>query len=136
VSSAAWELQKAIYAALRADAPLAALLGAARIYDDVPRGAAFPYVTFGPSTTRDWSTGTETGAEHIVTLRAWSKAGGEREVHQILDTVRAALEGATLAIEGQRLVNFRYEASETQRGADGETFAGAARFRAVTEPLA
>jgi len=135
MTSPAWELQKAIYATLKADSVFDGLLGGERIYDEVPRGAAFPYVTFGPSTTRDWSTGTETGAEHLITLRAWSKAGGEREVHLMLDALRAALHEASLSVKGHRLVSIRHETSDALRGADGETYQGIARFRAVTEPL-
>lgn len=134
MSSPAWELQKAAYGALVADAALVALLGGERIYDDVPRGAAYPYVTFGPSTTRDWSTGTETGSEHLVTLRVWSKAGGEKEVHLVLEALRTALHEASLTLAGHRLVSLRHETSDAMRGADGETYQGVARFRAVTEP--
>ena len=100
----------------------------------MPRAAAFPYVTFGPGTTRDWSTGTETGAEHAVVLRAWSKGAGERELPLMLEAVRAALHESALALTGHRLVSLRHEAGEAARGANGETYAGAARFRAVTEP--
>jgi len=134
MSSPAWELQKAIYSRLVADAPLLALLGGARIYDDVPRGAAFPYVTFGPNTTRDWSTGTEPGSEHTVTLRTWTKAGGEKEVHLLLEAIRTALHDITLTLTGHRLVSLRHELSDSARASDGEIYAGVARFRAVTEP--
>lgn len=134
MSSPAWELQKAVYGALAADAALGTLLGGERIYDDVPRGAAFPYVTVGPSTTRDWSTGTESGAEHLVSLRVWSKAGGEKEVHLVMEALRAALHEASLTLTGHRLVSLRHEMSDAMRGADGETYQGVARFRAVTEP--
>jgi hypothetical protein len=135
MSSPAWEMQKAIYAALVADAALVALLGGERVYDDVPRGAPFPYVTFGPSTTRDWSTGTDTGAEHLITVRAWSKSGGEKEVHLMLEAIRNALHEASLSVTGHPLVSIRHETSDALRGADGETYQGIARFRAVTEPM-
>jgi hypothetical protein len=135
MSSPAWELQKAVYGRLAADAALVALLGGQRIYDDVPRGAAFPYVTFGPATTRDWSTGTEVGSEHIMTLRAWSKGGGEKEVHLVLEAIRAALHDAALTLTGHRLVSLRHETSDALRGADGESYQGIARFRALTEPM-
>lgn len=135
MSSPDWELQKAIYGALVADTGVVAALGGARIYDDVPRGAVFPYVTFGPVTTRDWSTGTEQGAEHTLTLRAWSKNGGAREVHLVLDAVRAALHEAALTLTGHRLVSLRHEMSDAAREGDGETWQGIARFRAVTEPV-
>jgi hypothetical protein len=134
MSSPAWELQKAVYGALIAHAGLVTLLGGARIYDEVPRGAAFPYVTFGPSTMRDWSTGTETASEHILTLRVWSKSGGERDVHLILEAIRTALHEAALTVVGHRLVSLRHELSDAMRDPDGETYFGTARFRAVVEP--
>ena len=63
MASAGLELQKAIYQKLRSDAALVALLGGAKVYDDVPQGTAFPYITFGRSLVRDWATGTEAGHE-------------------------------------------------------------------------
>ena len=134
MASASWELQKAIYAALVADATLEALLGGTYIYDDVPRGASFPYVTFAGSTHRDWSTGTETASEHFVTLNAWSKQGGEKQAHLVVEAIRAALHDAALSLDGFRLVNLRHDMSDTGRQAGGETYVGTVRFRAVIEP--
>ena len=134
MASASFELQKAVFAALTAHAPLLALLGGPRVYDDVPREAAFPYVTFGPASARDWSTGSEAGEEHTLTLHVWSRAGGKKEVHEIMGAVRACLHEATLSPTGHRLVNLRHELSEARREADGESHRGSVRFRAVTEP--
>jgi hypothetical protein len=132
--SAAWALQQAIFARLSADAALLALLGGPRVYDDVPQGAAFPYLTLGQSVARDWSTGSDDGSEHILTVHAWSKAGGKREVLEILGSVRAALHDTGLTLTGHRLVNLRHEHSEARRDPDGDVYHGIARFRAVTEP--
>lgn len=63
MTHSALALQKAVYAALVADMATGALIGG-RIYDAIPRAATFPYVSFGDGTVRDWSTGTEDGAEH------------------------------------------------------------------------
>lgn len=135
MTSPAWELQQAAYTALVSDAALVDELGGTRVYDAVPRGAAFPYLTFGPITTRDWSTGTEIGAEHTLILRAWSKAGGTREVHRVLERVRQSLVGASLTLNGHRVVNVQHEQSDAAREIDGETWSGAVRFRVVTEPV-
>ena len=43
--SASWALQQSVFARLTADATLLALLGAPRLYDNVPQGADFPYLT-------------------------------------------------------------------------------------------
>lgn len=132
--SASWALQQAIFARLTADPALLALLGAPRVYDDVPQGADFPYLTLGQSVVRDWSTGSDDGNEHILTLHAWSKANGKREALEILGSVRSALHDAALTLTGHRLVNLRHEHSEARRDPDGDVYHGIARFRAVTEP--
>ncbi|MCU0955091.1 MAG: DUF3168 domain-containing protein [Hyphomicrobium sp.] len=133
--SAGFELQKAVFAKLAGDAQVLALLGGARIYNDVPRGARLPYVTIGESTMRDWSTDSEGGHEHFLSILVWSRANGEREVHQILSAIEVALDGTALSLPGFRLVNLRHEFSEIRREADGETSRGLMRLRAVTEPV-
>jgi hypothetical protein len=133
--SSSWALQQALYSAVTGSAPLAALIGPPRVYDDVPQGAAFPYLTLGQSTLRDWSTGTDDAEEHTLTLHVWSRAGGRREMHEVMDVLRVALHDQPLALAGHRLVNIRHEISEARRDPDGETYHGIVRFRAVTEPV-
>jgi hypothetical protein len=135
MASAGWDLQKAVYAALAADATLTTLLGATAIYDEAPQNAAFPYAIIDQMQIRDWSTGTETGAEHMLTLHVWSRYAGKKQVHEIADAIRAVLDGALLNLDGHRLVNLRHQFSELRREADGETQHGVLRFRAVTEPM-
>lgn len=136
MTAASWELQKAIFASLAANANLATVLGGARIYDRVPRPVAYPYVTFGPVTARDWSTATEEGSEILVTLEVWSQTAGVRETHLVIDALRDALRTATLTLPGHRLINLRFEAADIIRADDGETIRGTLRLRAVTEPAA
>jgi hypothetical protein len=135
MANAAWALQQAIFSALTGDAGLVALLGGARVYDDVPTRAAFPYVTFAQSQERDWSTGSEDGGEHSLTLHVWSRGGGRRETQAIMAHVRALLHDVPLSLAGFRLVNLRHEFSDARRDPDGETLHGIVRFRAVTEPV-
>jgi Protein of unknown function (DUF3168) len=132
--SASWSLQQALFATLTADAALLALLGGARVYDDVPQAADFPYLTFAQSVARDWSTASEPGAEHVVSLHVWSQARGRAQVHEIMGAARDALHEQPLALDGHRLINLRHESSEARRAPDGDTYHGIARFRAVTEP--
>jgi hypothetical protein len=134
MSSAAWSLQQALFACLTADTALVALLGAARVYDDVPQSVEFPYLTVGQSVARDWSTASEEGNEHVLTLHVWSQTKGRAQVHEIMGAARAALHDASLTLVGHRLINLRHEFSEARRDADGETYHGILRFRAVTEP--
>lgn len=133
MSSAGFALQKAIFEKLTSDAPTLAALGGPRVYDDAPARTEFPFVTFGQSSERDWSTGSDEGFEHLVTLHVWSRARGRREAEQVIAAARAALHDQDLALAGHRLINLRHEFSEARRDSDGETFHGIARFRAVTE---
>ncbi len=136
MASPGYELQKAIFASLTADTILTVLLGGVRIYDNVPRGAEYPYVTFGQTSSRDWSTGTEDGEEHSITLHVWSDAPGHRQTQLIVAALRTRLHDAALSLTGHRLINLRHEYSEARRQAGGESHRGIVRFRAVTEPTA
>lgn len=134
MSSAAWDLQQAVHAALAGSSGVLTLLGSARIYDDVPQGAAFPYLSFTGFTARDWATSTEPGAEVVFTINAWSRGAGHKQAHLLAEAVRAALHDGELSLSGHHLVNLRHEASSTHRERDGDTYRVAARFRAVLEP--
>jgi len=133
MSSAGLALQQAIFAKLASDTATVAALGGPHIYDDVPPRAEFPFLTFGQSTERDWSTGSDEGNEHLVTLHVWSRGRGRKEAETAIAAARAALHDQALTLSGHRLINLRHEYSEARRDSDGETFHGIARFRAVTE---
>ncbi|WP_421863764.1 DUF3168 domain-containing protein [Parvibaculum sp.] len=121
-------LQKAIYVRLAGDTALAALV-ATRLYDNVPGDAGFPYLALGENETRDWPGGTE----HRLALHAFSRGGGRAEAKRIMGAVNAALHDASLTLEGHELVNLRFLDGTTRREADGITWRGTIRFRAVTE---
>jgi hypothetical protein len=134
MSTASAALRAAIHDALSADGALSALLGGAKVYDEPPRAAAFPYVTLGEARVSDFSTGTEPGQEHQITLHAWSRQGGHREAHMISGALLQALDDAPLALADHRLVNLRFTVADVRREADGRTYHALVRFRAMTEP--
>lgn len=133
-TSASAALRAAVHAALSADPALYALLGGAKIYDEPPRGAAFPYVTLGEARVADFSAGGEPGEEHLITLHAWSQQGGQRQAHLIAGAILQALDDAPLMLAEHRLVNLRFAVADIRREADGRTYHALVRFRAVTEP--
>ena len=133
-TAASAALRAAVHDALAADTALTALLGGPKVYDEPPRAAAFPYVTLGETRIADFSTGTESGAEHQLTLHAWSRQGGHIEAHLIAGALLAALDDAPLALTDHTLVNFRFAVADVRREADGRTYHALVRFRAVTEP--
>jgi hypothetical protein len=136
MSSPGWDLQQAVYAALAASETLNLLLGGERIYDATPQAAAFPFLVIDQTQIRDWSTGTEQGAEHVLLLHIWSRNESKQEAYEIADTVRDALDGAALSPDQHHLVNLTHQYSDLKRDEDGKTYHGVIRFRAVTEPLA
>jgi hypothetical protein len=132
--SSAAELQKAIFAALGANAALAALIGA-RVFDHAPANVAFPYITFGRTSVYDWSTATEGGTEQLFTLHVWSKGKGKKEALEIMELARQTLHDAPLELEGYSLVNLRLEFSEARYDDRNEAQHGLLRFRAVVEVI-
>jgi hypothetical protein len=134
MSSSALALHDAILAALANDTTLVGLLGAARVFDHDPKPPPYPYIVLGQTSMRDADADITPTDEHIVTLQVWSRARGRQEVHAIVAAVRTVLHDTTLSLTGHRLINLRHEFSEARRDADGITFRGLTRFRAVTEP--
>jgi hypothetical protein len=132
--NSAVSLRAAIHGALVADTPLAALLGGEKIYDEPPRDAALPYVTLGEDVVADGSTATEQGDEHALTFHVWSRQGGHREAHLIAGAVLEALSEAALTLDGHHLANLRFIVADVRREADGRTYHGIVRLRALTEP--
>jgi len=132
--AAAAALRAAVHDALVANAGLVSVLGGPKIYDEPPRTAVFPYVTLGEGRIADFSTGSEAGEEHQLTLHGWSREGGHREAHVIAGTLLQALDDAPLSLAGHHLINFRFAVADVRREADGRTYHALVRFRAVTEP--
>lgn len=135
-TSASWGLQKGIYETLKDNPAITGLLGGPNIYDDAPQNVNYPYLTFGESIARDWSTGSDDGLEHILTLHVWSRAGGKKETHEIIEAIRQVLKNGAVPVDEHHLVNLHHEFSEARQDPDGETYHGIVRYRAVTEPLA
>jgi len=128
-------LRAAVHDALVMDSGVAAALGGAKIYDEPPRDAAFPYVTLGDARISDISVDGGATQEHILTLHAWSRQGGHKQAHVIAGALLQALDDAPLSPVGHRLVNFRFAVADIRREQDGRTYHALVRFRAVTEPI-
>jgi len=134
IQSANWQLQEAVYSALASDPALTSLLGGTKIYDFTPQRTKPPYITIGMSQERDWSTSTEEGREHIVTLHSWSDNRGRAKADLILETIKEIMTTASLSLANHELINLVYEFSEIRRDRDGDSLHGLARYRITTEP--
>lgn len=131
----AHDLQNAIFSALENHSGLTTALGGARIFDDVPQRARFPYVTFGDILTSDWDTQTSSGHEHTVTLHVWSGHRGRKQVNVIIGEIDDALDGRDLPLSDHTLVNLHITFWSALRDLEGDKYHGLVRMRAVTELL-
>lgn len=61
------------------------------IYDDMPEQPAYPYVTMGEITARDWSDKFEPGQEITSTIHIWSQYRGKKEIADMGDGILQAL---------------------------------------------
>lgn len=119
----------ALIAAMAADGAAGVVLGdPVRIWDQVPQGAAFPYVQIGACESR--SLGADAGAvEHLVVLNCVSRFAGGEEARAVAGLVEAALEG--VVIEG--LVSCEVRSVEVRRTADQARAFAVMRVRVVVD---
>ena len=123
-------LQEAIYTRLSNDSTLTSTHGAS-VYDEVPEGSSFPYVTIGETTTVDYSTKDSIGSDQTLMLHVWSQYRGAKETKNIMDRLHDLLHDYSLSVTGANLINLRYEFSDLIRDPDGITRHGVIRFRAI-----
>jgi len=134
--SASWALQQAVFAALGADDTIKDIVDdPPRIYDSVPRGAAFPYIVIGESRESDAGTATDSATAHTLTIHVWSRAPGTKESRVAAAAVLDSLNNAALTVAGHTLVDLRWQDTDTRREGDGETIHAQLRFKALLEPV-
>jgi hypothetical protein len=133
--NAALALQKAMRAALFAHSPLTTLLGGGHVFDEVPRGAAPPFVEFASIETRDWSVADAKAHEHFVQISVTTNTRSRSLAQAICDAIEACLDNADLTLEGHRLVNLRLVFWSVARNRADQNFGAQLRLRAATEPL-
>jgi len=128
------ELQAAVRKHLLADAGVAALV-ADRIYDNVPKDAAKPYLSFGPVQILSSIASEYEGSDETFQLDGWSAGPKSAEAKKIGAAVRLALAGAALDLGAkQRLVLIEHEQTDYLVEPDGVGHHAAMTFKASTEP--
>jgi hypothetical protein len=127
-------LQGGVYARLRDDGALAALVGGA-VYDAPPPLAPedTEYVLLGEETVRANGTKTSVGALHDFTVTVVSGRDGFDGAKRVAAAVCAALVDAPLPLEAGRLVALRFLRAGAERGAAPAKRRITLRFRAVVD---
>lgn len=75
-TTAAWDLQKAIVGALKANTALMALVSG--VFDEVPQDTPLPYVVVGKVTETDAPSFGEDGHELFPEITTWTEDGTDR----------------------------------------------------------
>jgi hypothetical protein len=122
------EVQKAIYAALNA----AAIASVTEIRDTPitkPTGANFPFIELGATQAIPADAGGDTGIEEYIDIHVYSRAGGQRQVKDIMGAVYTVLHHQALTVTGRATAFCFLEDSRTLTEADGLTRHGVMTFR-------
>lgn len=136
--SAAAELQAAIVPRLKGWPAVSAIV-AGRVYDDVPRDssgqvtATFPFVSIADFQELTDDADCIDGAEIFVSIDAWSRSVGFREIHHLAAAVKAALHKAPLEMGDAALVLLEHTSTRTLRDPDDKTRHAVIEFRALVE---
>ena len=122
--SAGDELQAFIVAKLRDSAEVGAIC-ADRIYDNVPKEPAFPYISFGASDYYPDDAECIAGRVETVQLDCWSRDFGKHiEVKRLVDAVKKALHGQSGDLGVNALVQMRVALVRAFGDPDGITAHG------------
>lgn len=126
------ELQGEIIKRLKADAGVAALVNG-RVYDSVPAGAVFPYVSYGPSDLVTDDAECLVAFDGFHQLDAWSRTPGYPEVKKVAEAVRRALHDAPLPLPTNALVFIEHRSTRYLRDPDGLTSHAVIQLETVIE---
>lgn len=132
MASPSLEIQGAIVARLKATAAVTALVGT-RVYDSVPAGATFPYITLGEGDETSDDVDCVNGFEISLDIDVWSGSPGFPEAKRISNEIRNALKDPPLSISDNALVYFNHRQTRTFRDPDGVTSHAVLTFEAFAE---
>ena len=127
-------LQGAVRSLLLADVTLAGKVSG--VFDSVPEGTAFPYVTIGDATSNPDNAHDRFGARSTVTLHVWSAYHGYLEALDIADDLLRLLDHQPLAVAGHDTVAIRHQQTVPMRDPDSDLRHVACRFAIETETSA
>lgn len=131
-------MQAAMSAALDADAGvLAALGGAANVFDRAPDPLVYPHVRIGQQLCNGDDNGCGLAWELYETVHIFSQTSSPRsEVNAIAAAVRAVLVEGALAPAGFTIVDAQFESLRTMMEQDGLTAHGVLEVRYLIDPAA
>lgn len=129
------DLQRGIVTKLKPDTDLQALISnPIRLFQDVPPGPTFPYVTLGPSQRLPDLAECIDGAEIFADLHVYSRGAGYSEAKRIGAALIELLHDATLALGEHVCKQIQLSNELYFIEPDNLTKHGVITFRALVEP--
>jgi hypothetical protein len=120
-------LQKALYEKLSASL-------SAPVFDAVPEGTPYPYVTLDYEATDNTTPISGKKRENrLFYLSVWSNYQGQAEVKRINGEIADALDEIALPLSTGTAVSVRVLRTETNREPDGKTYMGSVTLRIITQ---
>lgn len=132
MSEATLPLQAAVVAALKAYAPLTALVGA-KVYDRVPANTQPPYCTVTGWQEIEDGTDCSDASEVFFDVQAYSDSVGRTEAARIAGAVKDALHRLTPATTGWGNTEIQYRGAQYFTESDGVTTRAVCNFQALTD---
>ena len=128
-----WPLQKALYVKLISHTEVIESLGSARLYDEVPATAIYPYAIFGAASSMPLGTDERESAEHVLTLEVWSQRRGSGQTKKILSALVNALEEESVTLSEVTLVDLQVTKMTCEWDEEDLLTKGSLTLRAVTQ---
>ncbi|MEZ6001418.1 DUF3168 domain-containing protein [Hyphomonas sp.] len=130
-------MQAALMTLLRADAGVKAVFGVpARVLDAESEEPLYPYALIDRHESSPAGASLVDGLEHRITLACYTRDYGVRGAKECLSALRAAVEGAVWAVEGQHIVLSQVIFADAMRTPDKRAFRGVVRIRIISEEAA
>lgn len=106
----------------------------APVFDAVPAGTPYPYVTFDYEVTDNTTpVSGEKRENRLFYLSVWSSYQGQAEVKRINGEIADALDEVALPLASGTAVSVRVLRTETNREPDGKTYMGSVTLRIITQ---
>lgn len=115
-----------------------ALFGALRdalsvpVYDAVPQGTPYPYVTVDTSIAQNADLLVERYDERFFFINVWSEHRGQEQVLAIMGEIDAALHNKRFTLDSGSIISMSIDRAFTRRDADNVTFQGQVTVRVFT----
>lgn len=106
----------------------------APVFDAVPEGTPYPYVTLDYEVTDNTTPISGRKRENrLFYLSVWSNYQGQAEVKRINGEIAEALDEVALPLSTGTAVSVRVLRTETNREPDGKTYMGSVTLRIITQ---